>query len=149
MSDMRRVICGTPNLRLGDCKRIQCAGLRLRASRDPAQLQYCSVSYVFHLLRVAALCAMCTVPGAISAQSPAPAQGSPPAQPAQTVAPQPADSQVLAAESAIASNDMKTAQSSLESYVAAHPGDERALFDLGYIADAQNRLDDAADLYAK
>jgi tetratricopeptide (TPR) repeat protein len=56
---------------------------------------------------------------------------------------------VLAAESAIAANDLKTAQSSLESYVAAHPGDERALFDLGYIADVQNRPDDAADLYGK
>jgi tetratricopeptide (TPR) repeat protein len=57
--------------------------------------------------------------------------------------------QVLAAESAIAANDLKTAQSSLESYVTAHPNDERALFDLGYVADAQNRLDDAADLYGK
>jgi tetratricopeptide (TPR) repeat protein len=56
---------------------------------------------------------------------------------------------VLAAESAIAANDLKTAQSNLETYVAAHPGDARALFDLGYIADAQNRLDDAADLYGK
>lgn len=81
-----------------------------------------------------------------------PAGQSAPAQqeaPAAAEAPQPADPQVLAAESAIASNDMKTAQSSLESYIAAHPNDERALFDLGYIADAQNRLDDAADLYRK
>jgi predicted Zn-dependent protease len=63
--------------------------------------------------------------------------------------PQTVSQQVLAAESAIAANDLKTAQSSLETYVAAHPGDARALFDLGYIADAQNRLDDAADLYGK
>ncbi len=94
---------------------------------------------------------MCTVPGPISAQSPAPAQDSSSAQPAQAsaAAPQPADPQVLAAESAIGASDLKTAQSSLETYVAAHPGDERALFDLGYIADAQNRLDAAADLYGK
>lgn len=71
------------------------------------------------------------------------------AAPAEAAAPQQADPQVLAAESAIASNDLKTAQSSLESYAAAHPGDERALFDLGYIADAQNRSDDAADLYRR
>ncbi len=78
------------------------------------------------------------------------AQDSPPTQPAQnsSAEAQPS-SQVLAAESAIAGNDLKTAQSSLESYVAAHPNDERALFDLGYIADAENRLDDAADLYRK
>ncbi len=63
--------------------------------------------------------------------------------------PQQADTQVLAAESAIAANDLKTAQSNLETYVAAHPGDARAIFDLGYIADVQNRLDDAADLYGK
>lgn len=88
--------------------------------------------------------------------APAPPQNSPAGSPAQSApaeagsaAPQQADPQVLAAESSIASNDLKTAQSSLESYVAAHPNDERALFDLGYIADAQNRLDDAADLYRK
>jgi len=94
---------------------------------------------------------MCSVPGAISAQSPAPSQDSSSAQPVQTTAPdaQYADPEVLAAESAIAANDLKTAQSSLESFVAAHPGDARALFDLGYIADAQNRLDDATDLYRK
>ncbi|HTW81072.1 MAG TPA: tetratricopeptide repeat protein [Terracidiphilus sp.] len=62
---------------------------------------------------------------------------------------QPVSAQVLAAESAIAGNDLKSAQASLESYIAAHPNDERALFDLGYVADAQNRLDDAADLYRK
>jgi tetratricopeptide (TPR) repeat protein len=59
------------------------------------------------------------------------------------------DAPVLAAESSIASNDLKTAQSNLETYVAAHPDDARAIFDLGYIADAQNRLDDAVDLYRK
>jgi tetratricopeptide (TPR) repeat protein len=78
------------------------------------------------------------------------AQVSPPAQPAQNSSAEAQPSgQVLAAESAIASSDLKTAQSSLESYVAAHPSDERALFDLGYIADAEDRLDDAADLYRK
>jgi tetratricopeptide (TPR) repeat protein len=71
-------------------------------------------------------------------------------QPASATEPQQqADALVLAAESAIAANDLKTAQSSLETYVAAHPGDARAIFDLGYVADVQNRLDDAADLYGK
>ena len=106
------------------------------------------MSYVLRLLRLAALCAICSVSCAISAQSTAPSRDSSSTQPAQTSERQ-ADPQVLAAESAIAANDLKTAQSSLESYVAAHPGDERALFDLGYIADVQNRPDDAADLYGK
>ena len=80
---------------------------------------------------------------------------SPQSAPAQQAAPatatvsQTADSQVLQAESAIAANDLKTAQASLEAYVAAHPDQERPLFDLAYIADVQNRLDDAAALYAK
>jgi len=98
-----------------------------------------------------ALFAASIVPqGFTQQQSPSPAA---PAQQTESAAlapsPQQADSQVLAAESAIAANDFKTAQTTLESYVAAHPDDERALFDLGYVADAQNRLDDAADLYAK
>jgi Flp pilus assembly protein TadD len=58
-------------------------------------------------------------------------------------------SQVIAAESAIAGSDWKTAETKLDSYLAAHPTDARALFDAGYVADAQNRLDDAAALYRR
>lgn len=57
--------------------------------------------------------------------------------------------QVTAAETAIASSDWTTANARLEPWVAAHPDDARALFDLGYVADAQNRLDDAAGLYRR
>jgi tetratricopeptide (TPR) repeat protein len=53
------------------------------------------------------------------------------------------------AEAAIVKSDWKTAQSKLESWLAAHPADARALFDAGYVADAQNRLDDAAGLYRR
>lgn len=56
---------------------------------------------------------------------------------------------VAAAESAIASSDWKTAESKLDAYLAAHPTDARALFDAGYVADAQNRLDDAVALYRR
>jgi predicted Zn-dependent protease len=62
---------------------------------------------------------------------------------------QPASEQVIAAEAAIANSDWKTAETKLEPWLAAHPGDARALFDAGYVADAQNRLDDAADLYRR
>ena len=73
-------------------------------------------------------------------------------------APQPANSaetsttpsaDVTAAEAAIASSDWKTAETKLDAYLAAHPTDARALFDAGYVADAQNRLDDAASLYRR
>lgn len=57
--------------------------------------------------------------------------------------------EVAAAETAIAGSDWKTAESKLDPYLAAHPTDARALFDAGYVADAQNRLDDAAALYRR
>ncbi len=57
--------------------------------------------------------------------------------------------EVIAAESAIAASDWKTAESRLDPWIATHPHDARALFDLGYVADAQNRLDDAASLYRR
>ena len=57
--------------------------------------------------------------------------------------------EVVAAEAAIATSDWKTAEAKLAPWLATHPGDARALFDAGYVADAQNRLDDAAGLYQR
>ena len=57
--------------------------------------------------------------------------------------------EVAASESAIAGSDWKTAATKLDAYLAAHPADARALFDAGYVADAQNRLYDAAALYRR
>jgi len=54
-----------------------------------------------------------------------------------------------AAESAIAASDWKTAEASLNLWIASHPSDARALFDLGYVADAQNRAEDAEKLYRR
>ena len=71
----------------------------------------------------------------------------PAAQPAAGAAPQPASEQVAGAEADLVKSDWKAAQAKLESWLAAHPADARALFDLGYVTDAQNRLDDAASLY--
>ncbi len=105
------------------------------------------------MLRIASfalLFALISRPALISAQdstSP-PAAGSP--QPSSEPAPpQPISAEVVAAESAIASSDWKTAETKLDSYLAAHPTDARALFDGGYVADTQNRLDDAAALYRR
>jgi predicted Zn-dependent protease len=56
---------------------------------------------------------------------------------------------VAAAEAAIAGSDWKTAQAKLDEWLAANPTDARALFDAGYVADAQNRPDDAAALYRR
>ena len=61
----------------------------------------------------------------------------------------PLSTEVAAAESAIAASDWKTAEARLDSWLAAHPADARALFDAGYVADVQNREDDAASLYRR
>jgi predicted Zn-dependent protease len=57
--------------------------------------------------------------------------------------------EVAAAESAIAGSDWQTADAKLNPYLAAHPDDARALFDSGYVADAENRPDDAAAFYRR
>lgn len=73
----------------------------------------------------------------------------PPAQPPETLAPAPVSPQVSEAEAAIAKSDWKTAEGKLDLWLAAHPNDARALFDAGYVADAQNRLEDAEGLYRR
>lgn len=56
---------------------------------------------------------------------------------------------VSAAEAAIGKSDWKAAESGLDLWLAEHPADARALFDAGYVADAQNRLADAESLYRR
>lgn len=66
-----------------------------------------------------------------------------------TDAPEPVSEEVAAAEAAILKSDWKTAETGLEAWLSAHPADARALFDAGYVADAQNRLNDAVGLYQR
>ncbi len=66
-----------------------------------------------------------------------------------TDAPEAVSEEVAAAEAAIAQSDWKAAEIKLDAWLPAHPADARALFDAGYVADAQNRLDDAAGLYRR
>jgi len=97
--------------------------------------------YWFSLFLILAACA-----GAGFTQAPASsAQNVPPA-PAQAAE---VDDAVVAAEAAIVKSDWKTAETKLAPYLAAHPEDGRALFDAGYVADAQNRLDDATGFYRR
>jgi tetratricopeptide (TPR) repeat protein len=53
------------------------------------------------------------------------------------------------AEAAMVKRDWKTAEPILDAWLASHPADARALFDAGYLADAQGRNDDAAGMYRK
>jgi predicted Zn-dependent protease len=57
--------------------------------------------------------------------------------------------QVADAEASMAKSDWKGAEAKLAPWLAAHPADARALFDAGYVADAQGRLDDAEGLYRR
>jgi predicted Zn-dependent protease len=100
------------------------------------------------------LIALMMAPGMALSQASPPVSGPPPSggssgtqkrsMPSEPVAPE-----VTAAESAIASTDWKTAEAKLDSWLAAHPDDARALFDAGYVADVQNRTDDATSLYRR
>jgi tetratricopeptide (TPR) repeat protein len=56
---------------------------------------------------------------------------------------------VEAAEAAISKSDWATAEAKLSVWIASNPEDARALFDAGYVADAQNRLDAAAGYYRR
>jgi predicted Zn-dependent protease len=69
----------------------------------------------------------------------------------QTSAPNPVaqSPEIAEAEAAIAKSDWKSAQDKLTPFLAAHPTDPRALFDAGYVADAQNHPDDAVSFYRR
>ena len=53
------------------------------------------------------------------------------------------------AEAAIVKSDWKAAETKLNAWLSAHPTNARALFDAGYVADAQDHLDDAAAFYRR
>lgn len=100
---------------------------------------------VFYVLLLASVC------GAASgrAQEASSQDGQAPTETTVAAEPQQASEPVTAAEAAIASSEWKTAEAKLDTWLATHPTDARALFDAGYVADTQNRLDDAAGLYRR
>ena len=73
----------------------------------------------------------------------------PQAQPPPVAAPEQISQPVANAEAAMVKSDWKAAEALLTPWLAAHPDDSRALFDAGYVADAENRLDAAAALYRR
>jgi tetratricopeptide (TPR) repeat protein len=93
---------------------------------------------------------------AAATAAPSPAQNPQPQVPAAPAQPAPSTNnssstseEVTLAEAAMAKSDWKTAETRLDPWLASHPADARALFDAGYVADAENRLDDAAGLYRR
>ena len=73
-----------------------------------------------------------------------PASEAPKSQSAVPQAPEVSDAEALLAKS-----DWKSAADKLAPYLAEHPGDDRALFDAGYAADALSQLDQAAAFYRR
>jgi tetratricopeptide (TPR) repeat protein len=59
------------------------------------------------------------------------------------------DPAVAAAEAAIVKSDWTTAETKLAAYLTSHPADARALFDAGYAADAESKLDQAEGYYGR
>ena len=105
----------------------------------------------FYVLRPAAFILFLAASTAL-AQSSSSSQSSsqPPATvPAPSAASSTLPQPVADAEAAIVKSDWNSAQTALAPYLAAHPSDARALFDSGYIADAQNHLDQAEAFYRK
>ncbi|MGO8760293.1 MAG: tetratricopeptide repeat protein [Terracidiphilus sp.] len=105
--------------------------------------------FVFFVLLFPLLAHPALVSAQNSSSPPTPSATQQPA-PGPSAAPsQPVPSEVAAAEAAIATSGWKAAEARLDPYLAAHPTDARALFDAGYVADAQDRLDDATALYRR
>ena len=69
------------------------------------------------------------------------------AQSSQNAAPSVDAQPVADAEALLVKSDWKGAEAKLTPYLAEHPKDARALFDAGYAADAENKLDAAAEFY--
>ena len=57
--------------------------------------------------------------------------------------------QVVDAEALIVKSDWQGAETKLAAWLKDNPADARALFDAGYVADAQNKLEDAAGFYRR
>ena len=105
------------------------------------------VRYAFTLLLVTSLsAAVGFAQGSSSSEGPKVAGIAPDAPDSN---PQEVSPQVASAEAAISSSDWKSAEAKLNAWLAGNPQDARALFDAGYVADTQNRFDEAAGLYRR
>jgi Flp pilus assembly protein TadD len=105
-------------------------------------MRYPVLRLAVYVLLLASICTPLAASGQNSGQNPdqqAPAAAEP----------QPISQEVAEAEAAIVKSDWKAAEAKLAPWLAAHPTDARALFDAGYVADAQSRLDEAAGLYRR
>ncbi len=90
---------------------------------------------------------MALAPACLVSQNPAETPQDP--SPSSTTASAAPSQAVMDAEASIVKSDWKGAEAKLTPWLSEHPSDARALFDAGYAADAQNKLDDAAGYYRR
>ncbi len=100
--------------------------------------ELCALSSVFVLCALSS--ALC-----LAQSSPLPPGTSVPGDVAQTTQ----STALQQAESSIVARNYAAADAQLDTWLAAHPADARALFDRGYVADAQGHTADAASWYRK
>ena len=100
-------------------------------------------------LALLALAGALGVSASLAQQAPLPPGTSAPDTPAKAAAANPASSPTSQAESEIALQNYSRAQALLLPWVSAHGTDARALFDLGYIEDAESHTDAAIAYYRK
>lgn len=96
------------------------------------------------LSSVLVFCALCSAP-CRAQSSPLPPGTTAPGDVQQQAQP----SALQQAETAIEAQNYPAAAAQLDAWLSAHPADARALFDRGYVADAQGQTADAASWYRK
>jgi predicted Zn-dependent protease len=97
------------------------------------------------LLAIALLSPLAAATPSVIAQTGASA----PQDPASSQTAAPLAEPVANAEADLLKSDWKSAEAALAPYLAAHPSDARALFDAGYVADAQNHTEEAIGFYRR
>ncbi len=100
---------------------------------------------LFSLFSLAVLCSLFSVRCRAQSAPLPPGTSAPDSQQQQSSAPNPLEQ----AETAIQAQNYTAAAYQLDAYLSAHPNDARALFDRGYVADAQGQTDTAESWYRK
>lgn len=113
------------------------AGFEVRFHLYCSSEMECSLRFLLLFLALAAASGLAQESSSVQESSPRTPQEA-------TVSPE-----VTKAEAAIVIKDWKTAEPLLSAWLAQHPQDARALFDIGYVADAQGRNDEAVSFYKR
>jgi tetratricopeptide (TPR) repeat protein len=123
-------------------------------SGSPRRTKSVAVSDAVRQCRTSLLLLILTLPAAVAVAQPVPpppgTSSDDPQEQKQELQKSPADGDALdVVESAIEAKNYTLASGSLDIFLSAHPGNARALFDRGYVEDAQDHHDAAEGWYRK